>query len=116
VFARVALLARYCSCASVALFLLWVQVAAVLKNLALGGRTVLCSVEKPSQRVLSYASEVLLLGGGLLVYSGHVDTMVTYFANIGTAVAGVPVVINLHTWLRWPYRMWCCSNVCMYSR
>jgi hypothetical protein len=49
---------------------------------------VLCSVEKPSQRVLSYASEVLLLGGGLLVYSGPVDTMVTYFANIGTG-AGV---------------------------
>jgi hypothetical protein len=50
---------------------------------------VLCSVEKPSQRVLSYASEVLLLGGGLLVYSGPVDTMVTYFANIGATVAGV---------------------------
>jgi ABC-type multidrug transport system ATPase subunit len=76
--------------------LLWVQVAAALKNLALGGRTVLCSVEKPSQRVLSYASEVLLLGGGLLVYSGPVDTMVTYFANIGTPVAGVTVFLNLH--------------------
>jgi ABC-type multidrug transport system ATPase subunit len=76
--------------------LLCFQVAAALKNLALGGRTVLCSVEKPSQRVLSYASEVLLLGGGLLVYSGPVDTMVTYFANIGTTVAGVTVVLSLH--------------------
>jgi ABC-type multidrug transport system ATPase subunit len=71
-------------------------VAVALKKLALGGRTVLCSVEKPSQRVLSYASEVLLLGGGLLVYSGTVDNVGTYFANIGTAVARVTVSLNLH--------------------
>jgi hypothetical protein len=58
----------------------------MLRNLSRGGRTVICSVEKPCQRVLGYMTDLMLLGGGLLVYSGPTDAMVTYFANIGALV------------------------------
>jgi hypothetical protein len=63
-----------------------VQVAAVLQNLARGGRTVLCSVEKPCQLVVSHFSDLMLLGAGLLVYSGKADAVATYFANIGECI------------------------------
>ena len=59
------------------------QVAAILRNLARGGRTVVCCTDKPCQRVLACMSELLLLSAGLLVYSGPADAAAKHFANIG---------------------------------
>lgn len=58
-------------------------VARVINSLAQGNRTVLCSVDKPSQGVLGMFSEVMVLGSSMLLYRGRTENAVDYFKNIG---------------------------------
>lgn len=62
------------------------QIAQVLQSLARGGRTVVCSVPRPWQRLMSIATDVMLLGSGLLIYSGKANAVGEYFENIGEIV------------------------------
>lgn len=66
----------------------------MLRCLANGGRTVLCAIERPFQRIVQYMNDLMLLGGGLLVYSGPTETVGTYFANIGKIRLGVNLDIT----------------------
>eukprot|EP01034_Spumella_vulgaris_P022154 gene22154-28261_t len=59
------------------------QVTQVIRSLANGGRTVLCSMERPTLRIMNMFNEVMMLGSGLLVYSGAMDAASAYFDNIG---------------------------------
>jgi ABC-type multidrug transport system ATPase subunit len=57
----------------------------VIRSLSRGSRTILCSIRAPFHRVVRYMDDILLLGSGHLIYSGPVNSMGTYFDNIGTA-------------------------------
>lgn len=63
------------------------RVAVVLKTLAEGNRTIICNIHKPVLRVVQYFNDIMLLGSGLLLYSGSTESAAEYFGNIGYARA-----------------------------
>lgn len=56
----------------------------VLRGLAAGGRTLVCSVQSPPPlHVFDLFDDLYLLGRGLLIYSGPTSEVVPHFDNIG---------------------------------
>jgi hypothetical protein len=59
------------------------QVASVLQCLSQGGRTILLTLDRPTQHTMHYMNDIMLLGSGLCVYSGPVCEVASHFGNIG---------------------------------
>jgi len=54
-----------------------------LKNLALTGRTVICTIHQPSSDIFRLFDDMILLNHGKIVYEGPVDNIVQYFDSLG---------------------------------
>ena len=54
-----------------------------LKNLALSGRTVICTIHQPSSDIFRLFNRMILLNQGKIIYQGEVDNIVKYFDNLG---------------------------------
>ena len=60
------------------------QVCNTLKYIAAGDRTLVCSIQTPPPlHVFDFFDDLLLLGRGLLIYSGPSSEAVAHFDNIG---------------------------------
>ncbi|CAN1158292.1 ABC transporter G family member 15 [Linum perenne] len=58
-------------------------VVQTLRNIALDGRTVICSIHQPSSEVFALFDELHLLSGGETVYSGEARMATEFFAQAG---------------------------------
>ena len=54
----------------------------LLKKLAEGGRTVICSLHTPSASTFAIFDNVYVMADGYCTYQGYGPDVVTYFANI----------------------------------
>jgi len=59
------------------------DVGAILRALALAGRTVICTVHQPSYRLFSTFDTLLLLADGRLAYNGPTAEAVNHFGALG---------------------------------
>ncbi|XP_045481180.1 ATP-binding cassette sub-family G member 1-like [Harmonia axyridis] len=59
------------------------QCIGLLKLLALGGRTVICSLHTPSAKLFSIFDNTYILSEGQCVYQGYGPSIVPYLGNIG---------------------------------
>lgn len=58
-------------------------VADAIRALARGGRTVICTLNKPTRKVFEMFDKTLLLGSGHMIYFGESALASAYFDNIG---------------------------------
>ncbi len=56
---------------------------ALLKALALGGRTIIATIHQPSARIFEQFDALYLLGGGMCLYRGPVRSLVPFFKRQG---------------------------------
>ncbi|CBZ51190.1 putative ABC transporter [Neospora caninum Liverpool] len=61
------------------------QVVKLLKDLALGGRTVVCTIHQPSSSVFAEFNKVLLMSEGHILYCGPREASIAWFARLGQA-------------------------------
>lgn len=59
------------------------QCISLLKLLAEGGRTVICSIHTPSARLFAMFDNVYIVSSGQCVYQGYGPDVVPFLANIG---------------------------------
>ncbi|KAL1506848.1 hypothetical protein ABEB36_006134 [Hypothenemus hampei] len=59
------------------------QCVNLLKQIAQGGRTVICSIHTPSARMFSVFDNVYILSSGQCVYQGYGPQVVPFLANVG---------------------------------
>lgn len=59
------------------------QVVSHLRNLALGGRTVVCVIHQPSSRIFDMFDDLYVVANGRIIYGGPVSDMVTVFQTAG---------------------------------
>lgn len=62
------------------------DVVDIIKVLARGGRTVICTIHQPSFQVFSKFDWLVMLSKGEVAYNGRVDTVTDFLAEIGTPV------------------------------
>ncbi|KAJ8973991.1 hypothetical protein NQ317_009023 [Molorchus minor] len=59
------------------------QCISLLKTIAKGGRTVICSIHTPSAKLFSEFDDVYILSAGQCVYKGYGPDVVPFLANLG---------------------------------
>ena len=59
------------------------KVVEVLENLAMSGRTVLCTIHQPSSEVFSQFDQLMLMVQGRIIYMNHASKALDYFSSIG---------------------------------
>ncbi|XP_066251768.1 ATP-binding cassette subfamily G member 4-like [Euwallacea similis] len=59
------------------------QCVLLLKRIAQGGRTVICSIHTPSARMFSVFDNVFILSSGQCIYQGFGPDVVPYLASVG---------------------------------
>ena len=59
------------------------QCVSLLKRIARGGRTVICSVHTPSAKIFDMFDRVYIVAAGQCVYQGNGSNIVDYMQNIG---------------------------------
>lgn len=59
------------------------QLISTLKDLALGGRTVITSIHQPSSRSYAMMDRIILLANGHCIFFGSNDYSLEYFASLG---------------------------------
>ncbi|KAK9709102.1 ABC-2 type transporter [Popillia japonica] len=59
------------------------QCITLLKSLATGGRTIICSIHTPSARLFAQFDQSYVLADGMCVYQGYGPNVVDYLSNIG---------------------------------
>lgn len=59
------------------------QCVSLLRRVAHGGRTVICSIHTPSAKIFEMFDHVYILSGGQCVYQGKGSQLVNYMYNIG---------------------------------
>ncbi|XP_054264069.1 ATP-binding cassette sub-family G member 1-like [Macrosteles quadrilineatus] len=59
------------------------QIVTLLKNLAQGGRNIICTVHQPSATILAMFDHVYIIGNGYCVYQGSANNMLPFLQSIG---------------------------------